>query len=91
MLEIFTKTVISFIDKNLSALLLGAAGVLILLFHTFKIPEKWEQINKRLDKIDARQTRIIFYLKYFSVSPEKNINVDDLDSEEFNTKDSEEK
>lgn len=83
MLEIFTKTVISFIDKNLSALLLGAAGVLILFFHTFKIPEKWEQINKRLDKIDARQSRIIFYLKYFSVSPDKNINVDDLDSEEF--------
>lgn len=91
MLEIFIKTVTSFVDKNLSALLLGAAGILILIFHVFKIPEKWEQhneklenIEKRLDKIDERQRRIFDFFKYSAGRVgNKTISPGEIDSGEF--------
>jgi hypothetical protein len=78
MLDIFTKTLIGFIDKSLSALLLGAAFMIILFFNTWKIPEKWkdflknqeaiadelEEQNKRLTVIEQVQRRILDRLKF---------------------------
>lgn len=58
MLEIFLKTLSSFVDKNLSALLLGAAGMLLLLFQYWKIPEKWDKYHQKLETIDDRLTKI---------------------------------
>lgn len=58
MFELFFKTLTSFVDKNLSALLLGAAAMLLLLFQYWKVPEKWDDYNDKLEKIENRLRRI---------------------------------
>lgn len=95
MLEIFVKTLTSFIDKNLSALLLGAAGMILLMFQYWKIPQKWEEYNElqkkidsRLQKIENRQRRIFDYFVYAleGKSPtgtNKQLPTQDFDSSEF--------
>lgn len=91
MLELFLKTLTGFVDKNLSALLLGAAAILVLIFHIFKFPEKWEEykeqherIEKRLDKIEERQRRMFDFFKYSSGRiGNKPIPQEELDSGEF--------
>lgn len=50
MLELFVKTLTNFVDKSLSALLLGAAALLILIFQYWKVPEKWDNLNKQLEE-----------------------------------------
>ena len=93
MLEIFLKTLSSFVDKNLSALLLGAAGMLLLMFQYWKIPEKWdkyhhklEEIDDRLVKIETRQRRIFDFFLY-SLDKSSNKRPDppsqEFDSSEF--------
>lgn len=58
MFELFFKTLTSFVDKNLSALLLGAAAMLLLLFQYWKVPEKWDDYNDKLELIENRLRRI---------------------------------
>lgn len=58
MFELFFKTFSSFVDKNLSALLLGAAAMLLLLFQYWKVPEKWDDYNDKLEIIENRLRRI---------------------------------
>ena len=50
MLEIFFSTLLSFVDKNLSALLVGAFGMLLIIFQYFNIPEKWDEHKILLEK-----------------------------------------
>lgn len=96
MLELFLKTLSSFIDKNLSALLLGAAGMILLMFQYWKVPEKWdkyndklEKIETRLEKIENRQRRIFDFFVYSlelangKKKPGNPPNIEDFDSEGF--------
>lgn len=89
MLEIFTKTFIEFFDKSLSAVLIGAAGCLIILFNYWKIPDRYKEFKIAQESIKeeledtAKHLQINQQLLRRVLDQIKFLNKQDADSGEF--------
>ena len=72
------KTLSRILERDLAALLFGAACMLVILIKYWNIPKKWTSANDRLARIEKRQKKFYpLFLEHIGAS--KYIDHDDFE------------
>jgi hypothetical protein len=79
--ELILKTLSRILERDLAALLVGAAVMLVVLVKYWDIPKKWDSTHERLSRIEKRQKKFYpLFLQYIGAA--KYIDHDDFEEEE---------
>jgi hypothetical protein len=79
--SVVLKTLTRILERDLAALLFGAAVMLVVLFKYWNVPKKWEALNDRIQRIEKRQKK--FYpLLLEQISKGYKYDFDDIEDGE---------